>query len=69
MFRFPKGLRGAHTLFYLNLPTSDCNGTKITIFLVKFIYSFITIEEQLIDNNDSNIAIRTICKTNLSINR
>lgn len=49
MFRFPKG---AHTLFYLNLRTSDCNGTKITIFLVKFIYSFITIEEQLIDNND-----------------
>lgn len=34
MFRFPKGLREAHTLFYLNLPTSDCNGTKITIFLV-----------------------------------
>lgn len=52
MCRFPKGLKGAHTLFYLNLRTSDCNGTKITIFLFKFIYSFITIEEQLIDNND-----------------
>lgn len=44
--------RYVHTLFYLNLRTADCNGTKITIFLVKFIYSFITIEEQLIDNND-----------------
>ena len=31
MFRFPKGLKGAHTLFYLNLRTSE---KKLPSFLL-----------------------------------